>query len=85
MAINIKDDETDAKARELAAITGKGITGAISYALDQALGAVKSVESVDQKIAQANKIAEKFQSHLKSNMTSTDHDECLYDEKGLPK
>ena len=37
MAINIKDPDTDAKARELARLTGEGLTEAVRVAIEQRL------------------------------------------------
>jgi len=48
MALNIKDPETERLAAELAALTGKTKTGAIRYALRQALRA-QSRPSVAQR------------------------------------
>ncbi len=85
MAINIKDKETDAKARELAKMTNKSITQAISYALDLALSSIKKENAIEEKYKLVSEICNRFKVHMKGRkMTSTDHAEILYDEMGLP-
>ncbi len=43
MALNIKDPETDRKVRELAALTGQGITEAISEAVSEKIQKLRSM------------------------------------------
>ncbi len=46
MALNIKDAETDRLVRELAAVTGETITGAVATAVEERLQRVRGVARV---------------------------------------
>ncbi len=83
MAINIKDAETDAKARELAAITGESITTAIRKAVEQRLRR----ESMRQRSGAADRILAIADRLSNRPRLSTERAEQIlgYDEDGLPQ
>jgi len=83
VAINIKDAETDAKARELAAITGESITTAIRKAVEQRLRR----ESMRQRSGAADRILAIADRLSNRPRLSTERAEQIlgYDEDGLPQ
>lgn len=83
VAINIKDAETDAKARELAAITGESITVAIRKAVEQRLRR----ESMRQRSGAADRILAIADRLSNRPRLSTERAEQIlgYDEDGLPQ
>lgn len=85
MALSIRDPETDRLARELAALTGETMTGAIRMALGERLAREKHRRSADiERRRQAiNQIVEDFAKLPVLDDRSPD--EILgYDEDGLP-
>lgn len=82
MAINIKDADTDAKARELASITGESITVAIRKAVEQRL----CRESLRRRSGAAERIlaiADRLSARPRLSVESAD-DILGYDEHGFP-
>jgi len=82
MAISIKDSETDSLAREVAGLTGEGITEAIGKALRERLVRLRKESDYEQRKAKINALT----ARIRENMTRpilTDED--LYDENGLPR
>jgi len=84
MAMNIKNQETERLAHELADLTGESLTGAITTAVREKLGRVKS-EKRGGLAERLNRIGKECAKHLKEPYRTTDHGEMLYDEKGLFK
>ena len=84
MAINIKNEETQRLAKELAEATGESMTGAITEALRESLARQqdKQGEGLAERLL---KIGKECAAHLKEPYRSADHGDLLYDEKGLPK
>ena len=84
MAINIKNEETHQLAQELAELTGKSMTAAITEALRERLEHIKAEKGEDlaQRLL---RIGQDCASHLKEPYRTVHHGELLYDEKGLPK
>lgn len=80
MNLNIKNHETYRLARELAALTGESMTAAVTEAVREKLGRLKSKDVKEQ----IHKIRKEFAAHLKGK-SLPDHGELLYDEKGLFK
>lgn len=85
MGLNIKNPETYALAKKLAAVTGESMTAAITKALEERLERVRAdkqagVEAKVQAIMRV--VRDSGPSH---GMTSQDIDSMLYDERGLPK
>jgi antitoxin VapB len=89
MPLNIKDEAVHAKARRLAELTGRSITAAVSEAIDHRLAEVEDAREPEIRrrserlLALGRAVAATLpRGH---GATSTDHDELLYDEDGLPK
>ena len=80
MSLNIKNEKTHRLAQELAQLTGESMTAAVTEAVRERLDRVKR-KGMAQRIM---KIAKESATLLKGNPLP-DHEELLYDEKGLPK
>jgi len=84
MALNIKNDETQKLAQELAKLTGESMTAAITEAVRERLDRVRSQHGAglaDRLL----KIGKECAAHLGEPFRSIDHGEFLYNEKGLPR
>lgn len=85
MALSIKNAETEALARELAARTGNSVTGAITDAVRIQLDRIDSADgdSTTKRLKQLHAIsrstASRWQPGDKGDATA-----WLYDENGLP-
>lgn len=87
MTINIKDEEVDRQARQLAKLTGQNITGAVRDAIAEKLHRIEQEracrrppKSPETLLALAREVAV----HFKDGAHSSDHAE-LYGEDGLPQ
>ena len=83
MSLNIKSEETQRLVKELAALTGESMTGAVTEAVRERLNRVrreKNVGLADRLLA----IGKDCAAHLKEPFRSADHADLLYDERGLP-
>jgi antitoxin VapB len=83
MALNIKDPATDRVVRELASITGEGVTTVIRKSVEERLQRVRSRESGSSVAAQLMEIG----AHCAAlpDLDRRGADEILgYDENGLP-
>ena len=85
MALNIKNEETCALARELADLTGESMTGAISVALSERLEREKKLRDVEARIDAMMAIGERCAKLIGPGPSSTEIGDFLYDERGLPK
>lgn len=85
MALNIKNEETCALARELADLTGETITGALSVALSERLEREKKLRDVEARIDAMMAIGERCAKLIGPGPSSTEIGDFLYDERGLPK
>jgi antitoxin VapB len=84
VGLNIKNRETIRLARELAALTGESLTGAITVALSERIECLQRTENVglaEQLMAIGREVAPR----LKGGPKSTEIGDFLYDERGLPK
>jgi antitoxin VapB len=83
LSLNIKNKETYRLAHELAELTGESMTTAVTIAVQERLKRVRCEEGdlVERLMEIANDSAPRF----KEPFQSTDIDELLYDELGLPK
>jgi antitoxin VapB len=81
MGLNIKNEEAERLARELAAITGETLTAAITEALRERLSRKRKDDFIDKWVA----IGRANAARLNNPLHSDDIDAFLYDEKGLPK
>lgn len=84
MAINIKNEETNRLAHELARLTGENLTAAITVAVQERLDRVQ--QKKDGPLSdRLLKIGRECAAHLKEPFLTINHGDLLYDEKGLPK
>lgn len=84
MSLNIKNEKTHRRVRELARLTGESMTAAVDKAVQERLERVRG----DRKGNSAERllqIGRECAAHMKEPYLSIDHGEMLYDEKGLPK
>jgi antitoxin VapB len=84
MALNIKNDETQRLARELARLTGETMTAAITQAVRERLDRVRSKHGAGLA-ERLVKIGKDCAAHLQEPFRSVDHGELLYNDKGLPR
>ena len=90
MSLNIKNEETCRLASELAELTGESKTGAITVALRERLERERSERERDDRSVEALarellEIGKESAALLRgSGLTSTNHGDFLYDERGLP-
>ena len=84
MAMNIKNQETQKLARELANLTGETMTAAITEAVRERLDRVRGEHGTGLADRLVN-IGKECAAHLQEPYRSVDHGELLYNEKGLPR
>jgi antitoxin VapB len=84
MSLNIKNDETNRLAHELAEVTGESLTTAVTVAVRERLERLQRGhgEPLSERLL---KIGKDCADHLKEPFLTIDHGDLLYDEKGLPK
>ena len=84
MSMNIKNKEANQLARQLAKLTGESLTLAVTEAVRERLDRVRS----EHGIGLAERlllIGRDCAAHLKEPFRSIDHDDMLYDDRGLPE
>jgi antitoxin VapB len=84
MVLNIKNEETQKLAQELAKLTGESMTAAVTEAARERLDRVRGERGVglaDRLL----KIGEGCAAYLREPFRSVDHGELLYGRKGLPR
>ena len=84
MGLNIKNEETQKLARELARLTGESLTAAITEAVRERLDRVRSEHGAGLA-ERLVKIGKDCAVHLQEPFRSVDHGELLYNDKGLPR
>ena len=84
MSLNIKNEETYKLVQQLAKITGKSLTEAVTEAVRERLEKVRGKRkgSLSDRLL---RIGKDCAARLKEPYRSIDHDALLYDEKGLPR
>jgi antitoxin VapB len=86
MSLNIKNDEADRLARELAELTGETVTGAVTQALKDRLDRERHKRRREGLSERLLEIGRDVASRLKEPWRSIDHGKLLYDdETGLPR
>ena len=85
MSLNIKNEETHQLARELAALTGESMTGAITVALRERLERETHDRSVETRVQELRAIARRCALLLEDGPSAVEHGDYLYDEDGLPR
>jgi antitoxin VapB len=84
MSLNIKNEETQRLAQELAKLTGESLTAAVRESVRERLERVRQERRVplaDRLLA----IGKDCAAHLKEPFRTTDHGDLLYDHQGLPR
>jgi antitoxin VapB len=81
VSLNIKNDETNRLAHELAEATGESLTTAVTVAVRERLERLQRATLSARLLA----IGEDCAVRLKEPFLTVDHGDLLYDEKGLPK
>jgi antitoxin VapB len=84
MSLNIKNEKTHRRVRELARLTGESMTAAVDKAVQERLERVrtKNGKSLAERLLE---IGRECAPLWKEPYRSMDHGDLLYDEKGLPK
>jgi antitoxin VapB len=84
MSLSIKNEETHRLAQELAALTGESMTAAVTEAVRECLDRVRrerGASPADRLLL----IGEDCAARLSEPLPSVDHDQLLYDKRGLPR
>jgi antitoxin VapB len=84
MAMNIKNDEAQKLAHELAEITGETLTAAVTQALRERLERLRKARGAGLA-SRLLRIGKECASQLQEPYRSIDHGELLYDDQGLPR
>ncbi|MBB5353867.1 antitoxin VapB [Haloferula luteola] len=82
MAISIRDETTDSLVRELAGLTGEGITEAIGKAVQERLTRLRKESEYERRKAQVHALTQRIRENMIGQILT---DEDLYDESGLPR
>jgi antitoxin VapB len=84
MSLNIKNEKTHRRVRQLARLTGESMTAAVDKAVQERLERLRDKKkgSLAERLLQ---IGRECAAHMKEPYLSIDHGDLLYDEKGLPK
>ena len=82
--MNIKNKEANQLARQLSKLTGESLTFAVTKAVRERLDRVRSEHGVDLA-ERLLLIGRDCAAHLKEPFRSIDHDDMLYDDRGLPE
>jgi len=80
MALNIKNEEVERLAHEVADLTGESLTGAVATALKERLARLQPI-SAETILAIGRECAARWP----KDQLNIDHGDLLYDELGLPK
>ena len=84
MSMNIKNKEANQLARQLSKLTGESLTTAVTEAVRERLDRIRGKHGVDLA-ERLLLIGRDCAGHLKKPFRSIDHDDMLYDDRGLPK
>ena len=85
MSLNIKDEETDRMVRELAALKGVSLVGAVSEAVKEKLEREKASRQ-ESRLEWLNRITKRTAAIMNDGRSSKELFDELYDEQtGLPK
>ena len=84
LGLNIKNEEANRLAHELAGVTGESLTTAVTVAVRERLERLQQSKagSLSERLL---KIGKECSVHLKEPFRTVEHGDLLYDEKGLPK
>jgi antitoxin VapB len=84
MGMNIKNKEAYRLTKQLSKLTGESLTTAVTEAVRERLNRVRREQDVDLA-ERLLAIGRDCAAHLKEPFRTIDHDELLYDERGLPR
>ena len=84
MSMNIKNKEAYRLTKQLSKLTGESLTTAVTEAVRERLDRVRREQDVDLA-ERLLAIGRDCAAHLKEPFRTIDHDELLYDERGLPR
>jgi antitoxin VapB len=86
VSLNIKNPEAHSLAARLAKKTSETMTEAVTTALRERLARLEQTGGFDEALYQKLRaIAADCRKHMKEPYLSIEHDDLLYDERGLPK
>ncbi|HUY86787.1 MAG TPA: type II toxin-antitoxin system VapB family antitoxin [Acidimicrobiales bacterium] len=87
MSLNIKNEEAEQLARQLAAATGESVTRAVSVAVRERLDRVQNEDGTafEGRAARIREIAKDASGRWIEPYRSADHGKLLYDEFGMPR
>ncbi len=87
MSLNIKNGEAERLARQLAAVTGESVTGAITEAVRERLDRLHQHDesAAAQRALRTREIAADAARRWVEPYRSADHGHLLYDDAGLPR
>ena len=84
MGLNIKNGETCRLAREVTELTCDTKTGAIAVTLRERFERVRLLRRADALAKELLVVGQRCSSLPKPGQFAADHDDHLYDERGLP-
>lgn len=87
MSLNIKNEEAERLARQLAAATGESVTRAITVAVNERLDRLRDRDAAatQRREARIREIAADAAGRWVEPYRSAAHGDLLYDEAGLPR
>lgn len=87
MSLNLKSEEAERLAREVARSTGESLTRAVTVALQERLDRLRRQDEtvVADRARRLRRIAEDSARRWPAEQRTVDHGDLLYDERGLPR
>jgi antitoxin VapB len=85
VSLNIKNEETHRLIKRLAELTGQTQTSAVEDAVRRRLDELTRVEEVQRRYKELGEIADRASAAASREWLTTDWDQVLYDENGLPR
>jgi antitoxin VapB len=84
VSLNIKNEETHRLIKRLAELTGQTQTSAVEDAVRRRLEELTREEEVQRRYKELGEIADRASAAASPEWLTTDWDQVLYDENGLP-
>jgi antitoxin VapB len=85
MSLNIKNGEVYRLASELAELTGQSMTAIVLDALRKERQQIDSRQQKQARVDELMAIGRRCADHIKQPVAAVDHDDMLYDERGMPQ
>lgn len=85
MALNIKNADTEALAREIARRTGESLTEALTVSLRERLLRLTAEERIAERTRRLSALSHDASGRWRDDLRTADHGTLLYDEQGLPR